>query len=115
MLFARLIRDDQPEEDRDRFAIGRVEGNGNLCSYECGGRHGTLIHPSVRNSNPVTNTRRAQLLAHCQALQDECLGEAVPRGKQGGDLFEQLSFGRHLEIQTDVIESQQFADGIHGV
>ena len=115
MLFARLIRYDEPEEDRDRLAIGRVEGNGKLCSYERGGRHGTLIHARVRNRDTVTHTRRAQLLAHCQALQNECLGEAVPRGKQGGDLFEQLRFGRHVEIQTDVVKSQQFADGIHDV
>jgi hypothetical protein len=38
----------------------------------------------------------------------------VPSGKQGSDLFEELRFGRHVEIYTDVAESQQFADGIHG-
>jgi hypothetical protein len=37
------------------------------------------------------------------------------RGKQGGDLFEQLRFGRHVEFQADVVKSQQFADGIHDV
>ena len=39
----------------------------------------------------------------------------MPRGKQGGDLFEQLGFVRYVEIQTDVVKSQQFADGIHDV
>ena len=115
MSFVRLVGDDQPEEDRHGLAIGRVEGNGKLCSYECGGRHGTLIHARVGNRDTMTYTRRAQLLAHCQALQNECLGEPMPRGKQGGDLFEQLRFGRHVEIQTDVVKSQQFADGIHDV
>ena len=115
MSFVRLIRDDEPEEDRHGLSIGRIERNGNFCSYECGGRHGTLIHACVRNRDTVTHTRRAQLLARRQALQNECLGEAVPRGKQGGDLFEQLRFGRHVEIQTDVVKSQQFADGIHDV
>ena len=115
MSFVRLVGNDEPEEDRHRLAIGRVEGNGKLCSYECGGRHGTLIHACMRNRDAVTHARRAQLLAHCQALQNECLGESMPRGKQGGDLFEQLRFGRHVEFQADVVKSQQFADGIHDV
>ena len=115
MSLVRLIRDDEPQEDRYGLAVGRVERNGNSCSYECGRWYGTLTHARVRDRDTVTHTRRAQLLAHCQALQNECLGEAVPRGKQGGDLFEQLRFGRHVEIQTDVVKSQQFADGIHDV
>ena len=113
MSFACLIRHDEPKKDRHRLAVGRVERNGNFCSYECGGWHGTLIHACVRNRDAVTHARRAQLLAHCQALQNECLGEPMPRGKQGGDLFEQLRFGRHVDIETDVVKSQQFADGIH--
>jgi hypothetical protein len=39
----------------------------------------------------------------------------MSRGKQGGDLFKQLRFGRHVEIQTDVVKGQQFADGIHDI
>jgi hypothetical protein len=37
----------------------------------------------------------------------------MPRGKQGCDLVKQLGFVRHVEIQTDVIESQQFAERVH--
>lgn len=106
MSLVRLIRDDEPEKDRHRLAVGRVERNGNFCSYEYGRWYGTLTHARVGNRDTMTHTRRAQLLARRQALQNECLGEAVPRGKQGGDLFEQLRFGRHVEIQTDVFKSQ---------
>ena len=39
----------------------------------------------------------------------------MPHGKQRRDLLEQLRFGRHVEVQTDVVWSQQLAEGIHWV
>ena len=36
-----------------------------------------------------------------------------PPGEQGGDLFEQLRSGRHVQIQTNVVNSQQLADRVH--
>ena len=37
----------------------------------------------------------------------------MPRREQGSDFFEQLRLVRNVEIQTNVVDPQQFADGIH--
>ena len=55
-------------------------------------------HRDLHPSSPVA--RAPSRLSRMKRLR-----EAVPRGKQRSDLFEQLSLGRHVEIQTDVFRA----------
>jgi len=115
MPFVRLIRNDESEKNRHRLAIRRVEWNGKFRSHEHAGCARALAHARVRDGNTVTHTGGAHLFARYEALENDCLGEAVPRGKQGGDLFEELGFVRYVEVQTDVIKTQYFTEWIHCV
>ena len=75
MVFCCLFRNDQSEKKRNRFAIGRVEGNGKLRSYEHAGHCVALGHSCVRNRDPVAQSGRAQLLARHEAFQNLDVGE----------------------------------------
>ena len=93
MPLRRLLGDDQRQKDRDGLTIGRIERHGSSRSYEYASCRVALVHPRVRNGDTVTQPRRAQLLARGQALQDLCFRQAMPPGKQAGDLHEQISLG----------------------
>ena len=82
MAFGRLLRNDERQKDRHRFAIGRIEGNRQLRSHEHAGRGVALRHARVRNRDAVTQTRRAQLLACREALQNVRFREALTARKQ---------------------------------
>ena len=70
MSFVRLLRDDEPEKDRYRPAVGCVERNGKFRSYECSCRRGTLTHARMWNGESVADTRRAKLLPYVQTFKN---------------------------------------------
>jgi len=113
MAFARLLGDDEPEKKRDGFVIGRVEWNGNFRASERSRCRVALRHTRMWNRDPMTQTRRAQLFACDQAIENLGTRKAVTSRKQEGDSFEQSQLVPHVEIQMDVLDTQQFANWVH--
>ena len=67
----------------------------------------------MRNRDAVTQPCRAQFLACYEAVQDLRFRKALAARKQRGDPLEQTRLVRHVDIQLDVIHTQQLANWIH--
>lgn len=113
MSYYCLLRDDQPEKKRNRFAIGCVEGNANTGSHEHARLGVALRHARVRDRDTMPQSRRAQLLAFDQAIQNLRVRKSGAARKQLGKPPQQLCFVRYIEIQMNVLDTQQFTNRIH--
>jgi hypothetical protein len=74
MAFGCLLRDDERKKKRNWFAIGRVEGNGNLDPHEHSRRRVALRHARVGNRDAMSQASRANC-SRALRLSSTCASE----------------------------------------
>src|ERR1700761_1827810 len=77
VLLGGLLRHEQEDQQRDRLAVGRFEGNGFGEADECGERLLQAFDPAMRNRNAFAKASRSEALTRKQIVSDRATGDAV--------------------------------------
>lgn len=106
MLLGRLFWHEENKKKRDRFSIGRIEGDGDAKAQKSAGGFLEALDATVRNRYALTESGRTEFLAGEQAIEDNAAGNSPTIFKQCANLLKNAFFTARLQIEDDIFKGQ---------
>src|SRR4051812_23127255 len=113
VLFGRLLRNEQHEDQRHRMAVGRIERYWLGEAEQPAERVLEALDAAVGYRDASSESGGGKALASKQAVEHLAARDPVEVLEEQPRLLEKPLFARHLQIDGDMARGKQFGDETH--